>query len=281
MSFKDVQAIVLSDADESVVVLADAVAGVQGGIASALLFEVEPEPIYVEGMGLGAATGLAWSEVTARAHESFLKEKAKVEVMLSRFGNRIPLRCVSVGAAALGPRAGVEARYADVTVLARPRAELDGARIVTIEGALFGSGRPIILAPPDWKSGKVGEIIAIAWNAKREAARAVAAASPLLDRAKKVVILTVDAKPSPKGHGEAPGADMAAHLARRGTSVEVRNVDGLGRKEGDALLQECQAFGADVLVLGGYGHSRLQEYVLGGVTRDLLHASPIPLLMAH
>jgi nucleotide-binding universal stress UspA family protein len=191
------------------------------------------------------------------------------------------LRCVSVGAARLSERAGVEARYADLTLLARPTAETDSAGIAMIEGALFGSGRPIMLAPPDWRAPKVGENIVIAWNAKRESAHAVASASPLLDRAKRVLLLTIGAPPASRGGGAAAGVDMAAHLARRGVSAEVRNADGLGRRESDALLQECQTLGADLLVLGGYGHSRLQEYVLGGVTRDLLHASPIPLLMAH
>ena len=95
------------------------------------------------------------------------------------------------------------------------------------------------------------------------------------------VVATVDAAPSASGHSEIPGHEIAAHLARHDVNVEVHNVDGLGRSHARALMDEAIAADADLLVLGAYGHSRAREFVLGGVTRELLTGSSIPLLMAH
>jgi nucleotide-binding universal stress UspA family protein len=106
-------------------------------------------------------------------------------------------------------------------------------------------------------------------------------AMPLLKKASVVVIATVDAIPSAAGHGEAPGRELAAHLARHGVIAEVRNLDGLGRAPERALCDEVMAVDADALVIGAYGHSRAQEFVFGGVTRELLSMAPGPLLLAH
>jgi nucleotide-binding universal stress UspA family protein len=171
----------------------------------------------------------------------------------------------------------VEARYADVTIMDRPD---DDLRRSLFESVLFGAGRPVLLAPADWP-GPCGRNIVVAWNASREAARAVADAAPLLERAEKITIVTVDAKPSWSGHGEAPGADIAAHLARRGLKVDVRNVDGMGRDDGAAILEECAAIDADLLVLGGYGRPRLQELIFGGVTRHVVTSAHLPIFISH
>jgi nucleotide-binding universal stress UspA family protein len=111
--------------------------------------------------------------------------------------------------------------------------------------------------------------------------RAVSAALPLLRRAEAVAVATVDAVPSSTGHGDAPGRELAGYLARHGVPVEVRNLDSMGRSHARALLDEAQGFGADFVVLGAYGRSRASEFIFGGVTRELLLGSPLPLLMAH
>jgi len=93
--------------------------------------------------------------------------------------------------------------------------------------------------------------------------------------------VTVDAKPKMFGHGDQPGANIAAHLSRRGLPAEVRNVDSMGRSAALAILEEAGALQADLVVMGGYAHSRLRELVFGGATRELLRAAAVPLLMAH
>ena len=171
------------------------------------------------------------------------------------------------------------ARTSDLVVMTRP-AEQDPARNALIEDVLFKSGRPMLLVPEDWRS-KRWDTIVIGWNAKAEAVHAVSAAMPLLQASKGVIIATVDALPSAGGHSLTPGSEIAAHLARHGVAVEVHNLDGLGRTHGKSLLDEAMAVDADLLVLGAYGHSRAHEFVFGGVTRELLTGSSVPLLIAH
>ena len=143
------------------------------------------------------------------------------------------------------------------------------------------SGRPILAIPTTWTVRDDMKRVMIAWDGGREAARAIGDAAPFLDLADEVVVATIDAQPKARGVGPAPGADIAAHLARRGYSVEVKNFDDLGEETGDALLTAALAAGADLIVMGGYGHARLQQAIFGGVTKTLLEGSDIPLLLSH
>jgi len=176
----------------------------------------------------------------------------------------------------------VHARYADVAVMTRP-SEGAGAELreEIIEGVLFHSGRPALIAPPGWSGKTIGKRVVVAWDASREATRALSEAQAILDKAEKITVVTVDAKPKMFGHGDQPGANIAAHLSRRGLPAEVRNVDSMGRSASLAILEEAQALDADLVVMGGYAHSRLRELVFGGATRELLRSATIPLLMAH
>lgn len=170
------------------------------------------------------------------------------------------------------------ARLADLTILARAGAH-DRARQAMIEDVLFKSGRPVLLVPEKPSRQRTWDQIVIGWNASAEAVRAVSGAMPFLKSARHVIIATVDAKPINGGH--TPGRDLAAYLQRHGVQVEVHNIDGLGRTDARALLDEAIAVDADMLVLGAYGHSRARELLFGGVTRELLAASSVPLFMAH
>ncbi len=117
----------------------------------------------------------------------------------------------------------------------------------------------------------------VAWNGTREAARATHDALPFLTQADKVVVLGVSAS----GEDHIPGADLSTHLARHGVSVEIHNREANDVSVGDAILNAASDYGADLLVIGAYGHSRLRELVLGGVTRHLLRHMTIPVLMSH
>lgn len=168
------------------------------------------------------------------------------------------------------------ALHADLTVMQRPESELAHA---AFEGVLFSSGRPVLLVPPQWKGEALGKRVMVAWKSKRESARALADAAAFLHEAEQVVVVTVDAKPN--GYGAGPGRDISRHLARRGLDVELRNVDGLGRAAEEALIAEARDIDADLIVMGGYGQSRLREFVFGGVTRSLTRTSPLPLFLSH
>ncbi|WBS04716.1 universal stress protein [Pseudoduganella sp. SL102] len=133
-----------------------------------------------------------------------------------------------------------------------------------------------------------GRHILVAWNASKEAARAVREALPLLARADKVTLAMIDADLRPAAFGDTPGADVLAWLARHGISADtqVRQTarQGLLKRPGDvgeALLMLAGETGCDLVVLGAYGHSRFRETLLGGVTRTVLEAMTMPVLMAH
>jgi nucleotide-binding universal stress UspA family protein len=173
----------------------------------------------------------------------------------------------------------VHARYADLVVAARPVLESPEAPTVVPESLVFASGRPVILLPSE-APPTLGRRIIVGWNASREATRAVADALPLLARAEAVELLIVDPECHSGSHGEEPGADVARHLARHEVRVEVRTVASRGEDIGSVLLSRAAAFGADLLVMGAYGHSRLTELAFGGATRTALHEAELPLFMS-
>jgi nucleotide-binding universal stress UspA family protein len=183
--------------------------------------------------------------------------------------------------AAIFANTAVYARYADV-VLFGPADDYDHASIrrETIEGILFASGRPVLIIPNGYKPRAI-EHFAIGWNATRECTHALRDATAFAAPAAKVDILVLDAKPSAKGHGSEPGADIARHLARHGFAATVVPVRGGQVPDGAALVKAARMGGASVLALGAYGHSRLRQMILGGVTRDLLAGAAIPLLFSH
>ena len=193
----------------------------------------------------------------------------------------VEVRTLSDQPAAIFVKAAVHARYADV-VLFGPADNYDHPPIrrETIESILFSSGRPVLIVPNAYQAREIGHV-AIGWNATREATHALRDVAALAAPGAKVDVLVLDAKPSAKGHGSEPGADIAHHLARHGFAATVVPVRGEGLSDGDALVKAAHRRGASVLALGAYGHSRLRQMILGGVTRDLLDGANIPLLFAH
>jgi len=117
----------------------------------------------------------------------------------------------------------------------------------------------------------------IAWNGSREAARAVRDALPLLKLARKVTVLAVE----PQSNGHAPGADLALHLARHGVTVDLDQDTAPGMDAADILLSRASDLSSDLIVMGAYGHARMRETILGGVTRSMLAAMTAPVLMSH
>ncbi len=282
MSWKDVLVIVSeAEADEPALALGEALAGLCSDchLAAAFLTPLPDEPLAYEPTVVAGV----WAELLGRARQEAEAERKKVEARLAR-SSRQPaeLRNAEALSRDLGRVAAVHARYADVTVMARP-VEGVGAELreEIIEGVLFHSGRPALIAPPGWKGTTIGKRVVVAWDASREATRALSEADDILEFAEAVTVLTVDAKPKMFGHGDQPGANITAHLTRRGLPAEVRNVDSMGRSASLAIMDEAAALNADLVVMGGYAHSRLRELVFGGATRDLLRTATVPLLMAH
>jgi nucleotide-binding universal stress UspA family protein len=147
------------------------------------------------------------------------------------------------------------------------------------EALLLATGVPFILVPESWDASSIEHIV-LAWNASREARRAITDALPLLVEAKSVTILTIDPEKNPR-HGEEPGADIAHYLSRHGVDVAVKRASSHGQPVARAILEYARDNGADLVVIGAYSHARTAQMVVGGVTRSLLRDAAVPLLIAH
>ncbi len=165
-------------------------------------------------------------------------------------------------------------RLADLIVVARPTAEHEIPPTMTLNTALFETGRPVLVAPPIPPS-EMGRKIAISWNGSAECARAIGGAMPLIVRAEGVVVMTAESDRT--SADMAP--DLAKYLAWQGVSAITEAVIPGGRSIGEALLQACRNDAVDLLVMGAYTHSRLRQMILGGVTKHVLAAAELPVLM--
>ena len=182
-----------------------------------------------------------------------------------------------------GPRAEVvalHARYADLVVINQTDPQSADATHFA-DSVLLSVGRPVLLVPYAGEASAVGRNVLVCWNASREASRAVTDALPLLKGAQKVTILSIDGRQSSAGHGESPGADVALYLARHGVNAVVAQTPSGSVDAGSVILSRAFDIGADLIVMGAYGHSRAREIVMGGATRTVLQSMTVPVLMSH
>jgi nucleotide-binding universal stress UspA family protein len=167
-------------------------------------------------------------------------------------------------------------RTADLLVLGRAR-EGQPVAMSLLEAALIETGRPVLLAPAV-APAEVGRVVAIAWKDTRETSRAISVARPFIRRAQRVIVLCV----AEDGRTEERSYERLRHaLSWHNPNTKVRQVDRRPEPAAETLLVEAAGQGADLLVMGGYSHSRLREVILGGATRRILHGANLPVLMAH
>jgi nucleotide-binding universal stress UspA family protein len=185
---------------------------------------------------------------------------------------------LELGLAGVAATFGEMARNYDLSIIGQARPDSETPQDAIIEGALFGSGRPVLVVPYIQKTGiKLDRVIAC-WDGSRNAARAVADALPLLRRAGAVEILTIE---TVERRNQIVGADIAEHLARHGLKIELKSITDKVNDVASIILNRVADSGADLVVMGGYGHSRFREFVLGGATRGMLRSMTAPTLMAH
>lgn len=175
---------------------------------------------------------------------------------------------------------GRRARYADVTLLGPELLSRGILKSKAIEGALFSSGKPLLLVPEGAAPTLKPKRIMVAWDSRIEASNAVARSLDLLSAADNVHLVLVDPLEGETGQGAEPGADLATYVARFGVKVTVDRVPSQGRTVAATLRQHAIDISADLLVMGAYGHSRLRERIFGGVTRSMIDEPPLPILMA-
>lgn len=278
MQLKDiVVCIANAETDDSPFALAEQIASASGAhVACSAIGILQTVLLYNE-FGRGAAY---IEQLNAeKAHiDRFWAETSET---LEKAGHKFELRRHRTYQANLESLVAAIARHADLTILRAPDSEHPQPQMQMIEAALLGSGRPVLIAPRNWQSRPVGHKVIAAWDASREAARAIHDALSLLSPGAEMTIVTVDAQPGNLKHGDAPGLDIAAHMARHGLKVDLRNEASLGRSTHEILSQVATDIHADMMVLGGYRHSRIQQVLFGGVTRSLLRDVSLPMLLSH
>lgn len=171
------------------------------------------------------------------------------------------------------------ARTRDLTIV--PLREGDGAEQWYAEPIIFGSGRPTVILPQSSERGRTPALdtVAIAWDFSRPAARAVADALPILERAKLVHVVTVTNEKAIDTSRS--GAELTKHLAQHGVKIALDMVDAEGRLIGDVLEAYIASHDADLLVMGAYGHSRVRDFILGGATKSMVSRPPVPVFLSH
>lgn len=172
-------------------------------------------------------------------------------------------------------------RYSDALVVSQRDPEGDYTPSDMPDRLILSVGRPVIVVPYVGRYATVGQNVIVAWDASRLATRAVNDALPILQAAKKVTIIALNPHGGDQGHGEMVSADIALHLARHGVKAEATYVHVDDIEVGDMLLSRAADAGADMIVMGAYGHRRLRELVMGGVTQHLLGHMTAPVLMSH
>lgn len=216
-----------------------------------------------------------------------LENKAAAEKATARFkataaaaGVTYDARSLSASLAVAANSFAHMARLYDLTVVAQPNPDFPGPEEVIAETVLMESGRAVLVVPYIQTKPFQTDRVVIAWDGGRACARALAEALPLLHRAKSVEIFRVMKTQGDEADEEGP--EVVRHLARHGLEAKVRRLPvASGDSVSSAILNEVSDSGADIVVMGGYGHSRLRELVLGGVTRDILGSMTVPVLMAH
>jgi nucleotide-binding universal stress UspA family protein len=232
-----------------------------------------PVNVYME------ATPDLWLAAQRKATEEADAAEKRIAARIERADAKIELRRKDVMGGEAGRTLAVHARYADAVVLGWSEGKGTDFERQLLEAVLFEAGRPIIVVPEGWRGRGAPRRILLAWTPEREATRAVHDALPLMKSADEVSVLAVVSNGG--GSEENPGADIARHLARHDVAAKVNQVPAGGRAAAAVIADQARYLEAEMVVMGGYGHSRFSEWIFGGATRDMLAKVDAPLLMSH
>jgi nucleotide-binding universal stress UspA family protein len=226
------------------------------------------------GAALGAVFEIERERALARAEAALGIFETEARNAGVTYG-RQAVTSLPVEAAAL---VGASARLYDLTIVPQPERDRDTFDNVIPLEILFQSGSPVLFIPTTHKGSLEPKRIGIAWDGSRLAARAVRDSAPLLARAQAITVISINEAQAP---ANASATTLAAHLTRHGLTAQIERGSADRASIQPAILSIAADTGLDLIVMGGYGHSRLQERILGGVTRDMLQSMTLPTLMSH
>jgi nucleotide-binding universal stress UspA family protein len=245
---------------------------------TAIIFALEPT---IPPMIMGEVPGSLLESQREKSVEAGQEAAEAFTAAADRAGVRSDVRLINCTEAAAAPTLAVHGRTADMIIVGQEEPEDTFAvRELLIEAALFESGRAVLVVPYIGVQAPAFHHVMVAWDGRREASRAANEAMPMLKKADDVSVIIVG-DDAPSAHGGEPGADLALHLARHDLQVNIKRIGDAGIDIGNALLSHASDMEADLLVMGGYGHSRFRQFVFGGTTNSILSSMTVPVLMAH
>jgi len=252
----------------------------QGASVSGVALALESTISTYVGIDFPASLNAAQQEIVNKAADSAV---AKFEKAAGEAGIKCAAHKIVCGATKAPAQLSFHARHADLAFMGQPNMHEPGASFQEslLDGVLFASGRPVYIVPYIGRFEMQVRKAVIAWDGGKKAVRAVNDAIPLLEgRGGEVIVLVINADDRRGAHGEKPGEDIAAHLERHGlkTKIERQKISEISTDA--AILNFLSDVGADLLIMGAYGHSRLRERAFGGVTNTILHQMTTPVLMA-
>ncbi|WMT79673.1 universal stress protein [Bradyrhizobium sp. Ash2021] len=234
-------------------------------------------PVMGGGVGLSANFSRAQQ---AEAQERAASVAAAFDEATRRVGVSGETRRIEAGIGDVPTQFAHIARRFDLSVIGQFESGRDHpTKNIVIEAALFESGRPVLIVPFIQKDSLKLDHIMVCWDGSRAAARAVGDAMPFLTRSGKASIVVADIQSAKSA--DLPGADIAAHLTRHGVDVTIERLPVSKIDVSNAILSYAADTDPDLIVMGGYGHSRLREFILGGTTRGMLASMTKPTLMSH
>jgi nucleotide-binding universal stress UspA family protein len=247
-----------------------------GAHLTAIAFSYEP---VIPGTIMGGVPADVFEASRAESEKAAKAATARFDQGAGRAGISFESRVFDATLVGASDLFGRIARRFDISVVGQAEPDKLAGEDLIIEAALFQSGRPAIVVPYIQKGGVKLDRVLVCWDGSRIAARAIGDAVPLLTRAKAVDVLIVATDQGKKD--EIPGADMGRHLARHGLNVDVKRIVAGDSNVPNTILSYAADISADLMVMGGYGHSRLREFILGGTTRAVLQSMTVPVLMSH
>ncbi|MCV3205475.1 universal stress protein [Mesorhizobium sp. YC-39] len=248
-----------------------------GAHLSVLVLELAAPP---SGGEYAAVVSPAWLEERQAELKRLRKRTSDVAALLSQSAVSADLSDDYPDTAWADEVIGRRARYADLTILGPDLLTSHRLKDKVIQGALFSSGKPVLLVPDGARPTLKPKRVLAAWDARLESSRAVRESLDLLKGAEEVRLVIVDPIEDEYHHGAEPGADAATYLARHGVKITVDRLPSSNHSVAGVLRQHAVDVAADLLVMGAYGHSRLRERIFGGVTRSMLEEPSLPVLMA-
>ena len=277
MSYKSILAVVRVDQEESDLRDAIELCREVDAHLSVVVVQLAPPPP----MGDVGIIATVWLDERTDEQARLDADVARVNGLLSAAGISYSLEGRFTEIANAGDELGERARYSDLTVMGAGLKLDPDLKARAVDGCLFNSARPILLAPNAGKMSLRPRNVMIAWDSSLEAALAVRAALDFISQAENVRIVLVDPKADVDKNGQEPGADIARYLAHHSRAVSVDQLTSMGRPVAEVIQQHAADMSADVIVMGAYGHSRISERIFGGVTRTMIEGSAVPVFMVH